>query len=213
MGENVMTETASSLPPGADRPFVVVAALDHSERDGAVLSSALGLARGTPGSRLHLTHVVEPGPPGPLPIGASPRIPTTLSIVEHAERFVAARADEAAAALGRPVVGHLLEGSVWRELIQLGIDLGADVLVVGTHDYHGLRRFVLGSVAQEIVRAAPFPVLIARSAPAKLDDDFRPPCPQCRALQATAGSKLFCAEHEPEHPKSRAYGPAASPGR
>lgn len=207
-----MNETTLPQPGGADRPFIVVAALDHSERDGAVLASALGLARGTPGSRLHLAHIVDPGPPGPLPIGAMPRVPTTLSLVENAERFLAARADEAAHALDRPVVGHLLEGAVWRELIQLGIDLGANVLIVGTHDYHGLRRFVLGSVAQEVVRAAPFPVLMVRTAPEKLGDDFRPACPRCLALQATTGgAKLFCAEHEPEHPKSRAYGPATGP--
>ncbi len=209
-----MNETSTSLQAGADAPFVVVAALDNSERDRAVLASALGLTRGTPGSRLHVAYAVDPGPPGPLPIGVTSRVPATLSIVDHAERFLAARAEEAATALGRPVVGHLLEGSVWRELVQLGIDLGAGVLIVGTHDYHGLRRFVLGSVAQEVVRAAPFPVLIARTAPEKLGDDFRPACERCRALQTTAdGARLFCAEHEPEHPKSRAYFPSGAAGR
>lgn len=204
-----------SAPPhaSADAPFVVVAALDHSERDEVVLAAALGLARGTPGSGLHLAHVVDPGPPGPLPIGTAPRIPATLSIVENAERFLAARAEAAAGALGRPVYGHLLEGAAWRELTQLGIDLGCRALVVGTHDHHGLRRLVLGSVAQEIVRAAPFPVLVARPTPPKLDDDFRGACGRCRALQAGAGGALWCAEHEPEHPKSRAYGPPAGAGR
>ncbi|HEU4404555.1 MAG TPA: universal stress protein [Polyangiaceae bacterium] len=209
-----MTETSTPSRKSTDAPFVVIAALDHSERDQAVLAAALGLARGAPGAALHLAHIVDPGPPGPLPIGTTPRIPATLSVVENAERFLGARATEAAGELGRPVHAHLLEGAAWRELVQLGVDLGAHMLVVGTHDYHGLRRFVLGSVAQEVVRAAPFPVLVARAAPAKLGDDFRAACGRCRSLQdTTAGAKLFCAEHEPEHPKSRVYGPPPGAGR
>lgn len=203
-----MSDISAVQRGGAGAPFVVVAALDHSERDRAVLAAALGLARGTTGAWLHLAHVVDPGPPGPLPIGATPRIPGTLSVVANAERFLAARAAEAASALDRNVFGHLLEGAAWRELVQLGIDLGASTLVVGTHDHHGVRRLVLGSVAQEIVRAAPFPVLVARTAPAELGDDFRPACARCRDLQrGEGGAKLWCAEHEPEHPKSRAYAP------
>jgi nucleotide-binding universal stress UspA family protein len=199
-------------PAGEGRPrFAIVAALDHSERDAAVLEAAFGLAGGTPGAELHLAHVVEPGPPGPLPVGATSRVPATLSIVEGAERFLGARAGGAARALGRPVHGHVLEGAAWRELVQLGIDLGARVLVVGTHDYRGLRRLVLGSVAQEVVRAAPFPVLVAR-APAAPGDEFRPACGRCGALQSTTGgAALWCAEHEPEHPKSRAHLPEPAP--
>jgi universal stress protein A len=203
-----MNDISAVQRGGVGAPFVIVVALDHSERDRAVLAAALGLARGTPGAGLHLAHVVDPGSPGPLPIGVTPRIPATLSVVENAERFLAARAEEAANALGCPVYSHLLEGAAWRELVQLGIDLGASTLVVGTHDHHGVRRLVLGSVAQEIVRAAPFPVLVARTAPAKIGEDFRPACARCRALQSGgSGAKLWCAEHEPEHPKSRTYAP------
>lgn len=208
-----MNET-SAAPRGGDARFVIVAALDHSDRDRSVLSAALSLALSAPGSGLHLAHVVEPGPPGPLPLGTASRIPTTLSIVENAEHFLAARAKEAAAKLKRPAFAHLLEGSAWRELIQLGIDVGAGVLVVGTHDRHGLSRLVLGSVAQEIVRAAPFSVLVARATPPTLGDDFRPACVRCRALHDVRdGAALWCGEHAPEHPMSRAYGSSAvAPG-
>lgn len=206
-----MTDNSTSLRPTDVSPSIVVAALDHSERDRAVLTAALGLVgSGTPGARLHLAHVVDPGPPGPLPIGTTPRIPSTLSVVEHAERYLAARAEEVAGLLGRPVYSHLLEGIEWRELVQLGIDLGATTLVVGTRDNQGLRKLVLGSVAQEVLHAAPFPVLIARTAPTKYGDQFMPPCGRCRALQGAGGARLWCAEHEPEHPKSRVFGPSTS---
>src|SRR5690606_21900953 len=35
----------------------------------------------------------------------------------------------------------------------------ASLLVIGTHGRRGLRRFLLGSVAEELVRLAPVPVL------------------------------------------------------
>jgi len=38
----------------------------------------------------------------------------------------------------------------------------ADLIVMGTHGRRGLRRFVLGSVAQEVVATAPCPVVTVR---------------------------------------------------
>ena len=38
----------------------------------------------------------------------------------------------------------------------------AELLIVGTHSRRGLDRFMLGSVAESVVREAPCPVLVAR---------------------------------------------------
>ena len=40
---------------------------------------------------------------------------------------------------------------------------GADLVVLGTHGRRGVRRFLLGSDAEQIVRAAPVPVLLVRA--------------------------------------------------
>ena len=37
---------------------------------------------------------------------------------------------------------------------------GADLIVVTTHGRRGLRRLVLGSVAEEVLRSTPVPVLV-----------------------------------------------------
>lgn len=42
------------------------------------------------------------------------------------------------------------------------VDHGIDLVVLGTHGRRGLRRFVLGSVSEEVVRASPCPVLTVR---------------------------------------------------
>jgi nucleotide-binding universal stress UspA family protein len=40
----------------------------------------------------------------------------------------------------------------------------ADLVVVGTEGRHGLDRFLMGSDAEQIVRHAPVPVLVVRTA-------------------------------------------------
>ena len=39
----------------------------------------------------------------------------------------------------------------------------ADVIVIGTHGRRGIRRLVLGSDAEQIIRTSPVPVLVVRS--------------------------------------------------
>ena len=46
-----------------------------------------------------------------------------------------------------------------REIAQYAASHGADLIVVGTHGYGPVRRLVLGSVADHVVRLAPCPVL------------------------------------------------------
>lgn len=44
-------------------------------------------------------------------------------------------------------------------IVQTAHELGADLIVMGTHGRRGVRRALLGSVAETVVRTAPCPVL------------------------------------------------------
>jgi universal stress protein A len=44
-------------------------------------------------------------------------------------------------------------------IIQTAKDVNADLIVMKTHSRHGLAHFILGSVAEQVVREAPCPVL------------------------------------------------------
>ncbi len=59
---------------------------------------------------------------------------------------------------------YVVVGDPAAEILQLAVDLTADLIVVGTNDRSGLARIVIGSVASEIFRRAPCSVLVARSA-------------------------------------------------
>jgi nucleotide-binding universal stress UspA family protein len=47
----------------------------------------------------------------------------------------------------------------------LALAAAADLVVMGSHGHGGVRRFVLGSVADEVARHAPVPVMIVRGGP------------------------------------------------
>jgi universal stress protein A len=61
-------------------------------------------------------------------------------------------------------VAHRLEyGDPEYRIIEVAQEIGADLLVLGTHGRTGLRRLLMGSVAEHVVRKAPCPVLTIRT--------------------------------------------------
>ena len=82
----------------------------------------------------------------------------------------AGRARVAAAGVNVETVLHeSLEGPVPDLVIADARSWNADLIVLGTHGRRGMRRMVLGSSAEQLVRAAPVPVLLVRAAPADGD--------------------------------------------
>ncbi|MFB6083625.1 MAG: universal stress protein [Halorientalis sp.] len=78
------------------------------------------------------------------------------AVVEHADREV-----DTAVREGEPVT----------EICQFVEDFDADVIAMGTRGRHGEHSFLLGSVAEGVVRRCPTPVLTVR----QLDADEEPP--------------------------------------
>jgi nucleotide-binding universal stress UspA family protein len=56
----------------------------------------------------------------------------------------------------------LLRGSPYAELIKAAQDEDASLMILGTHGRGALAHFILGSVAERVVRSAPCPVLTVR---------------------------------------------------
>jgi glycine betaine transporter len=69
------------------------------------------------------------------------------------------------------------EGSPAAEIVRCALDHEVDLIVMGTHGRGGVSHALLGSVAERVVRTAPCPVLVVRSAVAAVGvavDDYRP---------------------------------------
>ena len=68
-----------------------------------------------------------------------------------------------AAAPDVPTVPHLVRGlSESEAIVETARELGADLIVMGTHGRRGLSHVLLGSVAERVVRSATMPVLTVR---------------------------------------------------
>jgi nucleotide-binding universal stress UspA family protein len=56
----------------------------------------------------------------------------------------------------------LLTGDEATEIVRLAVDEGFDLIVMGTHGRTGLSRLLMGSVAEQVLRRAPCPVLTVK---------------------------------------------------
>jgi nucleotide-binding universal stress UspA family protein len=113
------------------------------------------------GARLIVVHAIEPVPHAMVGLEGLGVIPTHLWSVERRRD---AEARLAAALAGLQVAGEYaaVEGGVVTGLVGLARERGAGLMVVGTVGRTGLTRFLLGSVAEAIVREAPCSTLVVR---------------------------------------------------
>jgi nucleotide-binding universal stress UspA family protein len=64
---------------------------------------------------------------------------------------------------GGTVAGeHLVEGRVVPEIVGLAEEIGAGLIVMGSRGLGGIRRALMGSVSDSVVRHAHCPVLVVR---------------------------------------------------
>jgi nucleotide-binding universal stress UspA family protein len=103
-------------------------------------------------------------------------------------------------------IGHPAE-----QILKLAAEANADVILVGTHGRRGVKRWLLGSVAERVVRHAGCPVLVVREksytemAPAE-ELTPEPPCPDCVATrERTQGEHWWCEPHEQPHERPHRY--------
>jgi universal stress protein A len=78
------------------------------------------------------------------------------------EQLLATAQQNAIAAGAHKVETRLLQGFAAREIIDFASEGSFDLIVMGTHGRTGIKHFLLGSIAERVVRGAPCPVLTVR---------------------------------------------------
>ena len=139
----------------------IVVAVDFSETSDEAIRVATALAA-SHCSRLHLVHVIPDARQQAWSVEAPGLDYSALQIESRAdaERQLAVRTVPDVSGTRPDVVREVLTGlPAAREIAQYAASHGADLIVVGTHGYGPVRRLVLGSVADRVVRLAPCPVL------------------------------------------------------
>lgn len=77
---------------------------------------------------------------------------------------------------------RLREGDAAAEILQVADEVGADLIVLGTHGRTGLGRVLMGSVAEAVLRRARCPVLTLKSPLPEAESASRGPAPADLAL-------------------------------
>jgi nucleotide-binding universal stress UspA family protein len=70
-----------------------------------------------------------------------------------------------------PVERHLVTGDPAAEILRLARTEKCDLIVMGTRGLTGLDRLLLGSVAEQVLRRAPCPVLTVKATPVPVKPD------------------------------------------
>lgn len=136
----------------------IVVPTDFSATARDALSMACAIARGTP-AKVSLVHVVPDAWRQPWVAEAGVEIAGLQREMEHDAhaRLKALAAEEEFN--GVPLEPVVLIGAPHVEVGDYLDEHGADLLVVGTHGHGPVRRFLLGSVAERLIRMARCPVL------------------------------------------------------
>ncbi|MFC7135395.1 MULTISPECIES: universal stress protein [Salinibaculum] len=88
--------------------------------------------------------------------------------------------------------GEVREGRPSSVILDYISEADIDLVAMGTHGRTGLERFVLGSVAEHVLRASPIPILVTRAV-----EDESPTLPYQNVLIPTDGSE--CASGAVDH--------------
>jgi nucleotide-binding universal stress UspA family protein len=98
-----------------------------------------------------------------LPGGYVPYTSSQLQrMLDEFERRLADARRNAEVAGAPHVETRLLQGPTASEICAFAADEAVDLIVMGTHGRTGLKHFLMGSVAERVVRTAPCPVLTVR---------------------------------------------------
>ena len=133
----------------------VVIATDGSESVSRAVRVALDLAERFDAA-VHALYVVDTGEVESSPAELRGELRDALE--SQGEEALDAVRDHA----DREVATAVREGRPESEIPEYARDCDADVVATGTRGRHGENRFLIGSVAERVVRSCPVPVLTVR---------------------------------------------------
>jgi nucleotide-binding universal stress UspA family protein len=154
-------------------PTRILLATDGSESATHATQAAVELSKKTD-SELHVLYVGEDGYSGALvyteatdPEGVGQEDPTLIEELgrqfeQVARQMLDAEVEKVRAVGGTVAEAYLRMGTPAAEVVDLAEELGVGLVVVGSRGLGGIRRALIGSVSDSVVRHAHCPVLVVR---------------------------------------------------
>lgn len=145
----------------------ILAPIDGSETAMRGLEEAIQLAQDQ-NAQIRIVHVVDEF------VMVSPYSVAAANVIEDlcaAGKSILASAQETAQKAGITADTQLIEAFGTRagdHIVKAANEWDADIIVCGTHGRRGLRRIILGSDAEYLVRHTPVPLLLIRATSAAI---------------------------------------------
>ena len=143
-------------------PTKILLATDSSEEATLAAKTAADIAQKT-GSELHIVHAK------PVPVyidPASDRVSDVRGAEENikleAQQLLDTQVEQIKAAGGTVAQTHVRLGRPAQEIVNLADKIAAGLIVVGSRGLGGIRRALMGSVSDSVVRHAHCPVMVVR---------------------------------------------------
>lgn len=139
-------------------PKTILVATDFSDCAEQALDYAVALADKL-GSKIYLVNVIGAQTLGIPDLGVA----YNSAMIESTVRNNHAELEKLAARRASTNIETMLRTGDARDLIvDVAREVGAELIVMGTHGRRGVRRALLGSIAEGVLRTAPCPVLTIR---------------------------------------------------
>ena len=181
--------------------FTIVVGVDYTAAGDSALAEAIAYGATRPQSTLHVVHALD----------SQPDAKTAASIrkVEAAIEKAAAKlkayldaARKAPTVAARDLVAHVRVAPAHEAIVQLAVDVDADLVVVGTTPRKGIAKLVHSSVSARVLKQAECAVLLVRKknhAGMAKTPRIEPACAKCQAIRSMSGGATWWCERHAEH--------------
>ena len=145
-------------------PTKILLATDGSEEARQAAQAAAELSKDT-GSEVHVAYVI----PSPTQLRGHHTYSEEVmrSVTEQADEeghsFLEDQAEQLKSSGGKVAETHLRAGEPDKELVKLSEELGVGTIVIGSRGLGALKRALMGSVSESVVRHAHCPVFVVRT--------------------------------------------------
>ena len=137
----------------------VLVALDGSDESEAILNSVRAL--GKMGAKATLLHVLSEE--SVFGVEGFPPPPSSMEILmDQADEYLESVARDLENDLGHVSIHVEIAPNPARGILDVAQSLGVDLIAMATHGRTGLRRALMGSVADKVLRAATEPILLKK---------------------------------------------------
>jgi nucleotide-binding universal stress UspA family protein len=187
----------------ASSPAPIVVPIDFDQPSVYALRRGAEIFRRSPAFELELLHVVEHARISEV---ESDWTGVVTRSAKKLQEFMRAKLGDPSTLAGRQVGLHVRTGNVADEIVRFADEVGAQLIVVGSHGRKGLVKKILGSTSEKVLELAHTSVVIASGDPSAEAPAIEPPCPACQSVRrASKGQEWWCARHAATHPPGHSY--------